>query len=252
MKNKFILLCSFCLATPMLKLFGAELSAGLLLSGTFNYGWKNSGTYAFTQVSEADPTLKAARTLNQEFLPQTGLGLFLHAAFNDWYVLAPKIAVSFQNGIKYYGNYTGGGNNGYVPLTGFLSYSWLALDINLLNKFIFAKPSETTALYGLAGPVFSVALGQAVETYTAENKAEHLNKPYPASQKQKVDFETRFNAGLSAGIGATVSLGAGYITADMRTTWYFMPSIATYPANGKNIFLAKPWSLNLGYGLFFD
>lgn len=241
----------------------AEFSAGAFFNGALNRAWRNFGQYNFTETN-VKHNIQVARTISQEGMFSGGGGFVFTAKFTDWYALAPELAVSFNNGFYYYGNYDGSSNeirpdgkpgqpgkNGQyaneIPLTGTLSYNWSALDLNLTSRLYFAQPNEALNVFFSAGPVFSFVLGQAKEIYIAERNAGSLNSPYPSNNEKKLPMQNYVNIGLTAGLGGQFSAGPGYIFLDMRTTWYFAETLKSYASQGKGVYFAKPYSINLGY-----
>ncbi len=205
-------------------------------------------------------------SVSQGFQLSTQLGLIYQLHFNSWIAVVTELGLGLNNGMTYKGNYSqwvGSSSAGTSrikagelaridknPLEGDLRYSWTSLDLNLIAKATFARPTPLIALTILAGPAMSWRISEVTTHYTAVSHGVVTpgNSVFDKDNMPTVIAQNPFNIGVTAGVGADFLVGTrGMINLEGRTTWMFRPQLQTYMSDGAFIGVSKPFSISIAY-----
>lgn len=225
-----------------------DISIGINASIGINWAYSNVGEYEFS-----GGTGNTGRMVQQIAMAGGDVMASIELSFKTWYSFVPEIGYSFCNGVKYNGNVWRSDLEGvpgnYDPLTGQMYYTYGSININLLNKFIFFNTGKVS-FHGLIGPSFRIAVTSMKEDYNAslmeDNPDGSNNAPYGQSQTTYSDVANPFQFGMTFGMGFTVEAGPGFFVIDIRSSWYFTPTIETLYSDGA-IYESRPVSLGVGY-----
>lgn len=246
------------------QLFAVDIHIGLRVEGAMTRAYGNVGAYSFIgQFDDGgflgllppNPSgIFAVRSLGQLTQFSGGVGVYVQIGINRWYTFMPEVMFGFNRGLSYTGNYDRRSlyddANDPLPdfpeLTGEMRYGWTVINFNLLNQFTVIRPNDMFSFHLLAGPSISVILGNVKEDFRPDFAS--YNRPFDEAYTRRFNPGRRFDIGIIAGFGSDIDFGrAGRLSFDVRTTWYFVPQIYTYPSPNNRVRMSLPLSINLGY-----
>lgn len=242
--------------------FSVDMYIGLRGEGAITRGYGDIGLYkfvgTFVSIDPAQLPVRTVRSMNQMLQFSGSVGVYAQVGFLSWYTLMPELTFSFNRGLSYSGNYHALSiqeQTDYVELTGEMRYGWKTLNINLVNQFTVVRPSQRASINFLIGPAMSIIMGDVKEQFNPDfglpsEKEGASNAPQSDAYTRHFSPNNRFDIGVTAGLGTDIDFGAiGRLSFDVRSTWYFVPLMYTYPSPNKKVKVSLPISFNIGYAI---